>query len=130
MEKLKSRNGGQWTEARFDGFITSILRSGTRRWAPKYQAVNDAKTSIKINKTTGRKAAHFKCASCKKDFPRTQIQVDHKEPIGVCATWDEFINRLFCEAVNLQILCLICHAVKTKKERTNGKEASVSSGRT
>lgn len=89
-----------------------------RRWPPKYECVKLAEVGVKINKASGRKAKHFKCAKCKKDWPRTKIQVDHKDPIGSCATWDEFVERLFCEVENLQVLCKTCHSIKTKKERT------------
>jgi len=32
-----------WTEGRLKGFIISTLRSGMRRYPPKYEALNDAK---------------------------------------------------------------------------------------
>ena len=115
------RNGGKWTEARYKGFITSLLRSGSRRWPPKYETLNEAKTKKKINKTTGRLAQHYRCNSCEKEFPLKSIQVDHIEPIidpkvGF-TSWDDFIHRLFCEKENLQTLCVKCHKAKSLKER-------------
>jgi 5-methylcytosine-specific restriction endonuclease McrA len=62
-------------------------------------------------------AKHYKCASCEKEFTSTNVQVDHIEAIGSCSTWDEFIDRLFCEKENLQVLCKPCHKIKTKKEK-------------
>lgn len=102
---------------RFNSFVTSILRSGSRRWGPKYGVLNAAKTEKRINPKSGRIAQHFRCASCLSEFPAKQVQVDHIKPIGFDKTWDEFIDGLFCEADNLQVLCVDCHKVKTQKEK-------------
>lgn len=115
-QKERPRNGGQWTEARFRSFVTSILRSGSRRWAPKYTTLKDAYSSIKKNKNSGRMAKHYKCALCSGLYPSTQVQVDHVVAIGKGLSWDEFIERLFCEKENLQVLCKTCHKEKTKNE--------------
>ena len=118
----KTRNGGQWTEARFVGFITSALRSATRRWPPKYERVKDSFTKIKKNRKTGRDAKHYCCSICKEEFPQREVQVDHIEPIGTCPTWDEFIEKLFCEKDNLQVVCKPCHKLKSAKERHESKK--------
>lgn len=110
-------NGGAWSEGRFNSFVTSALRSASRKWPPKYQCLNDAKTEKKVNTKTGRVAQHFKCATCSFDFPAKNVQVDHIEAIGVERTWDEFIQGLFCEQDNLQVLCVPCHKEKTKQEK-------------
>lgn len=118
----------EWTPARKKAFIVSVLRSGTRRWPPKYETLNDAKTEKKINVATGRLAQHYKCKKCKKDFPAKQVQVDHKEPVvdpkTGFTTWDSFIERLFCEKNNLQVLCTTCHDLKTKKEKNDSRRTS------
>ncbi len=111
----------EWTPARRKAFIVSVLRSGTRRWPPKYETLNEAKTEKKINALTGRLAQHYKCKKCRKDFPAKMVQVDHIEPavapdVGWC-DWNTFIERLFCDKGNLQVLCLGCHEKKTKKEK-------------
>lgn len=111
-----SRNGGLWTEGRFDAFVTSALRAASRRWPPKYKCLNDAKTEKKVNVKTGRMAQHYQCASCQEEFTQKDIEVDHTVPIGRGKTWDEFINALFCEQDNLQALCKPCHKIKTKQE--------------
>jgi len=116
-KKRTQYNGGLWTEGRFNSFVTSILRSGSRRWGPKYSTLNSAKTERKLNPKSGRPAQHFACASCGNDFPAKQVEVDHIIPIGTEKTWDEFINGLFCEADNLQVLCKTCHKAKTLKEK-------------
>ena len=118
----RTRNGGRWTEARYRGFIVSALRSATRRWPPKYERIKDAYCGTKRNKRTGRDAKHYSCATCGGEFPQREVQVDHIEPIGTCPTWDEFIEKLFCEKDNLQVVCKPCHKIKTKEERDESKK--------
>lgn len=121
-KKKREYNGGLWTEGRFNSFVTSILRSGSRRWGPKYQTLNDSKTEKKTNPKTGRVAQHFMCAACGKDFPQREVQIDHIIPIGFDKTWDEFINGLYCESDNLQVVCIQCHKKKTLTENKNKKK--------
>ncbi len=111
----------EWTTARKKAFIISVLRSGTQRYPPKYLTLNEAKTEKKINSKSGRLAQHFQCASCKKDFPAKDVNVDHISPV-VCpkqgfVSWDVYIERLYCEKENFQILCKGCHTIKTQKEK-------------
>ena len=115
--KRKVWNNGNWTEGRFNSFVTSILRSGSRRWGPKYETLNAAKTEKRTNVKSGRLAQHFLCAKCNKEYVAKDVQVDHIKPIGFDKTWDEFINGLYCEADNLQVLCVSCHKEKTIREK-------------
>ena len=115
----------QWTEGRIRAFIVAVLRSGSRRWPPKYQTLNAAKTEKKINKATGRLAQHYKCNGCKKEFTSKDIQIDHIVPVTSAegfTTWDNYIERLFCDESNLQALCLTCHKIKSKKESSGRKK--------
>lgn len=111
----------EWTPARKHAFIVAVLRSGTRRYPPKYETLNEAKTEKKKNIATGRVAQHFRCALCSLDFPSTGVQVDHIKPVvdprKGFTTWDNYIKRLFCEKKNLQVLCKPCHKKKTKEEQ-------------
>lgn len=125
----KTRNGGTWTEARFRGFITSALRGAFRRWQPKYDTLKKAYVDVRVNPRSGRMAKHFRCAKCKDAFPQKEVQVDHKVPIGSVETWDIYIEKLFCEDKNLQVLCKPCHKLKSKKEtkkRTQNENQSSS----
>jgi 5-methylcytosine-specific restriction endonuclease McrA len=76
---------------------------------------------------SGRNAKHFKCAKCKRDFPQKDVTVDHIIPVvgpEGFVSWDEFIKRLFCSTNNLQVVCIPCHATKTKKETLERKKLS------
>lgn len=120
------RNGGKWTEARYRSFITSTLRAGSRKWPPKYETLNAAKTEKKTNEKTGRLAQHYKCAGCNSEFTQKDVQVDHIKPVidpkKGFISWDMYIERMFCEGKNLQVLCKDCHLVKTKKEKEIAKK--------
>lgn len=121
------RNGGNWTEARFNSFVKSALRGASKRWPPKYQVMDEACTGTKINAKTGRKAKHYKCAECGGEFPAKEVQVDHKQPVIDPTTgftsWDDVVNRMFCEKDNLQVLCIDpCHKLKTSAEKQLAKE--------
>ena len=122
----KKRNGGEWTDARFRSFVTSALRAASRRWPPKYKALKEAFVGRKENKKTGKLAMHYKCAKCKKQFVAADVQVDHVLPVvdpkvGF-VSWDDFINRIFCEIENLQVMCKPCHKVKTELEKAERKK--------
>jgi len=72
---------GSWTPGRVRSFITAVLRSGSRRWPPRYETLNEAKTEKKVNVDSGRVAQHFRCASCGLDYPSKQVQIDHRDPV-------------------------------------------------
>lgn len=120
--------GKVWSEARLKAFIISGLRAASRRYPPKYEVLNEAKTTKKINVRTGRMAQHYKCKKCKGEFPATEIQVDHRKPvvdpkIGF-VDWNTYIERLFCKKSNLQVLCKVCHKEKTKKENIANQKSN------
>ena len=116
----KIRCNGQWTQARFNSFITSLLRQGTRRWAP----ITDVEKEARVERGL------YECAKCKNIVPPTikvgrkrvkNIAIDHITPIVNPETgfvsWDELIENMFCEKENLQLLCKSCHDEKSKEER-------------
>lgn len=109
-----------WTEGRRRGFIVSVLRAGSRRWPPKYETLAEAKTEKKINPKTGRLAQLYLCATCCGEFSSKDVQVDHIDPVipkSGFTTWDNYIERLFCDKDNMQVLCIDCHKIKSKEER-------------
>lgn len=79
---------------------------------------------VKGYKDPKRKAVKFwvKCEECKKMEAKSNVQVDHKDPLIPIHSsleemdWDELINRLWCKEENLSILCRPCHFSKTKAE--------------
>jgi len=124
--KERKYNCGEWTPARFRSFVVSALRTATRRWPPKYKALKEAYIGRKTNKKTNKLAMHYKCACCKKEFVAADVQVDHILPVVNTktgfTTWEEYINNMFCEKENLQVLCKPCHSIKTQEEKLERKE--------
>jgi len=123
-----SKSQKEWTPARKKSFIVSVLRGGSRRWPPKYETLNESKTEKKVNTLTGRIAQHFRCASCGGEFPAKQVNVNHKVPvvdpeIGF-TTWDDFIERLFCDKSLLEVLCVPCHKEVTEIENKARKNVN------
>ncbi len=100
----------------------SYLVSAARRvwrWCPEKKAAA-AQCAVGASKR--------RCTECKTVFPKKQVHIDHIDPVGKQPRdWDEYPNfyrRLFCPPLNLQGLCLICHAKKTAAQRkANAKSA-------
>ena len=126
-EKIK--NGGRWTQARFNSFIKNNLRQAARKWGPIADCKRNART----------RRGFYRCNICKKEVPATvklgtkrvsNALVDHTDPIidpkvGF-TTWDSVIKGMFCEEGGLQLACKACHDEKTNQERAIAKERNKS----
>jgi len=117
----KTRNAGTMTESAFWSFIRSALRQKSRWWKPITQTKMAARRAYKgPNK---KQRVEYQCAECLNYFPDKKVNVDHIIPAGTLKCANDlpgFVERLFCEADNLQVLCSACHDVKTKNDK-NGK---------
>ncbi len=72
-----------------------------------------------------RQKFEYKCACCGDWFPEKLINVDHIKPAGslnCAADLPGFVERLFCELDNLQVLCEACHDMKTKLEKKRNEK--------
>jgi 5-methylcytosine-specific restriction endonuclease McrA len=114
----KTRNAGTLTESAFWSFIRSALRQKSRFWKPITQCKMKARRAYKG--PLKRQKFEYQCAECLSWFPDKKINVDHISPAGSLrsgADLEGFIERLFCEVDNLQVLCTECHNVKTQNEK-------------
>lgn len=121
MRGVKNKAGGTWTTSRYFSFIRSALRQAWSKYPVKFQVMNAAKKDV----DWGRTRYAYQCADCKELFKATDVQVDHIKPAGSLKTYKDlpkFVETLFCESDNLQVLCKECHAKKTKEEKANGKK--------
>lgn len=112
---------GQWTQAKFNSFIKNNLRSATRKWAP----IQNCKKRAHVGR------GEYKCECCGTIVPPTIydeekrkrvkfVFVDHVEPIidpsKGFVSWDDTIERMFCDSSNLQLICGDCHKIKSQEE--------------
>lgn len=118
----KTRNAGTMTESQFWSFIRSSLRNRSRWWKPITQCKMKSRRSYKG--TNKRQKFEYQCKQCTNWFAEKNINVDHIVPVGTLRCADDlpgFVERLFCEADNLQVLCSKCHDKKTADEKNNSK---------
>jgi 5-methylcytosine-specific restriction endonuclease McrA len=119
----KPRNAGTMTESAFWSFIRSALRQKSRWWKPITQCKMKARRAYKgPNK---RQKFEYQCKECSQWFPDKKINVDHIIPAGTLRCANDlpgFVERLFCEIDNLQVLCSGCHDKKTKSENNKTKD--------
>lgn len=119
-----ARNGGAWTESRFHSFVKGGLRSLSQKWPPKYRILSKAHTEQRINPASGRLAKFYRCAECKSEFVAKDVEVNHIEPVVPITgfdSWDNTIERLFCEEDGLEVVCKPCHKAITKQENISRK---------
>jgi 5-methylcytosine-specific restriction endonuclease McrA len=114
----KTRNAGTMTESAFWSFIRSALRQKSRWWKPITECKMKARRAYKG--PLKRQKFEYQCNNCKNWFPEKKINVDHIVGAGslnCAADLPGFVERLFCEQDNLQVLCTECHDKKTKLEK-------------
>ena len=120
-----TRNGGEWTDARYRSFIKSGLRSASQRWPPRYKVLAASRRGKRINPASGRLAEMHECRNCKSLFPTKEVEVNHIIPVVPVKgfdSWDGVIERLFCEENGLEVLCKPCHKIVTDEEKKQRKE--------
>ena len=114
----KPRNAGTMSEVQFFQWIRQVLRKASIYWKPISQVRKEAQVPYKgPNK---RQKFEYECNSCHKWFPDKKINVDHIVGAGSLNCSNDlpgFVDRLFCEQDNLQVLCETCHDAKTKLEK-------------
>jgi hypothetical protein len=103
-------------------YVLNILRQGTIRWRGRTETLRRASKKVfegRINKETGIQIlkTHWQCNKCKCwDRNMSNFEVDHIVEVGSFnGNWTDYIERLYCEQSNLQVLCVRCHATKTSK---------------
>lgn len=126
MKPAKTRNSKRWTEARWRSFVISALRAAFRRWPPKSEVLKSAKVGQVMSVKLKRLVNNYRCALCTREYTSTHMQVDHIKPVvdpkKGWAGFTQFIERLFCEAKDLQAVCEGCHQQKTDRERMQRNE--------
>src|ERR1700722_20114596 len=90
--------------------VTNYIKASLRRtWGRSKQR----QSALKAAKVAYGK---YKCNKCGGIFQRKMIEVDHIVAIGKCKDFNIYIERLFYPSSGLQILCVACHRLKSKKD--------------
>jgi 5-methylcytosine-specific restriction endonuclease McrA len=96
-------------DKRFKSTLIAWLRRFSKFWYPKDSVLKKARIGRGI----------YKCTLCSTMVSSKEIKVDHIEPVVPLdgfISWDNLIERLFCEESGLQAICKTCHDKKTKEE--------------
>lgn len=105
----KTRNCNSWTESQFWGFIRASLRSKSRWWKPRLNALTKARR--KSQSKNKRLKWEFLCNTCKNWYPQKMIKVHHSIEVGSLKCAQDlpgFVERLFAETGWI-CLCKECH---------------------
>ena len=91
-------------------FLIPVLRRATYRYKERSNALRNARIDRGV----------YECALCKGRFKQKEIVLDHIIPIvdpklGF-TNWDDYINRMFCDASGYQVICKSCNEGKTALE--------------
>lgn len=91
-------------------FLVKKLRSMALRWPARNEVFKRIRTD----------RGKYNCESCGQTFKREGIHVDHIDPVVDIklgfVDWNSYIERLFCDELGLQGLCVPCHEAKTMQE--------------
>ena len=66
---------------------------------------------------------YFRCEKCR--GLQEKVHIDHINPCVPLTGWegyDSFITKLFCDPLELQVICEKCHSKKTQEEVKVRKE--------
>lgn len=114
-------------ETNFFVWLRSGLRKLSRRWPPIFEALAAAKRPYEGDNK--RRKFSYECAECLEHFDAKSVAVDHRIPAGQLNNKEDiadFVEKLFCTAEGLQVLCHTCHDIKTYMERYNvSKEEAI-----
>lgn len=108
--------------ARERGLIKGALRRVFSRSDIRRQAIEQSVIQH-IDESRPRVKKWSMCPECGKPTPTYLLQVDHIIPLIPLdknledMTWDELMDRLWCDISNLKAICLPCHKEKTRQER-------------
>lgn len=91
-------------------WLTGVLRRASLRWPARSEALRRGRIDRGL----------YQCAICLREFKQREVAVDHIKPVISLTegftTWDDFIERLFCEPEHMQVLCHVCHNSKSAVE--------------
>lgn len=115
-----------------EAWLMKHLRRISGMWPAKNEAVNLAKVQVHIGFYKNGNPEYktmIKCYLCDELHDRSNIQVDHIDPIvGLDGfiDWNTYIEKLFCDISNLGAVCRECHYLKTSEENEQRRKIRAS----
>ena len=99
-------------------YVCNALRRATVKWPGRTDCIKKNRRKVYTGKTVKdnkvKTRYEVRCCKCKGWFKPSGVEVDHIEEIGgFKGDFNEFIERMYCDASNLQTLCVQCHSKKT-----------------
>ena len=104
------------------GLLKGAIRRVFSRSELRRQVVEKSLVKEYFDPESPRVKKWFKCPECVKMIPAYKGQVDHQEPLIPIdssleeMSWDEVVDRAWCNEDNLKLICIPCHKVKSKAE--------------
>lgn len=104
------------------GLIKGALRRVFSRSELRRRALDKAQVKDYSDPSRKRVTRWGRCSTCNKLEPSYLLQVDHVEPVIAIneslddLTWDQLVDRLWCDEKNLKAVCKPCHKAKSKIE--------------
>ena len=112
-QKIAKRKKSQYLN-----FVKNTIRRASYRWPPRGEAEKAARVARGL----------YKCAHCENTFKRSEVELDHIEPVVPIKEswimengdpdWNLYIKRCFPDVDGYQMLCKTCHSAKTTNEDT------------
>lgn len=108
-----------------------LLKGAFRRVFSRSELRKAALLRVKIahsDPNRSRVKTWYYCEHCGELHPQHFLNCDHVDPVIPThtsfdkMTLDETADRTWCDPSNLQILCLTCHAAKSKLEKEERKK--------
>lgn len=102
-----------------------LIKGGIRRVFSRSELRRVVIDASRRNYTDGNRPRVKKwsdCPVCERFVPTYLMEVDHITPIVPLdrsledMSWDEIVNRIWCDPGNLKAVCKDCHKIKTKAE--------------
>lgn len=99
-----------------NSFVRKKLRKASLQWPLRNEAVKKAR----------KQRGKYECAGCGCLFDRKKLHLDHIDPVVSLKgeakqesgeyDWNQYVSRLLCKTDNFQLLCELCHEIKTVVE--------------
>lgn len=108
--------------------IKGALRRAFSR-SELHRRVIEASVVVHSDPTRPRVKTWCLCNVCKKPDAKSYMAVDHIDPLipvdqaFADMSLDTVIDRLWCEQINLQVICQLCHDIKTAREKEERKQS-------